>query len=236
MLYITESAATDKHTGCFTAQSKVLMEDGRLMNMSQVQVGDMIQSLDSQGKSVFSEVLMFMDREPEETMRFISLMGDDGSVITLTPSHLVYRGDKDCGSLDCMEPTYAGNVELGDTMLVTRDNNGHVVTVTQVSVGKHRGVYAPLTRAGNVVVDGVLASCYAVIDSQNIAHAAFAPVRWYYSLKHVTVNMLRTLHVYSETSNVPRTLTNVATGVHWYPDMLYSLARYVMPSHLVTTL
>ena len=231
---ITESAATDKHTGCFTAQSKVVREDGRVVNMSQVNIGDKIQSMDSQGNIVFSEVLMFMDREPEETMRFISLTGDDGSVITLTPSHLVYSGAPDCQSLECMVPTYAGNVERGHTLVVTRDNViSGVVTVASVSVTKHTGVYAPLTRAGNVVVDNVLASCYAVVDSQNIAHAAFAPVRWYYSIKDATVSMLTSINMYSATAeSVPRTLV---TGVHWYPDMLYSIARFVMPSHLVTT-
>merc|ERR1719225_2621416 len=59
-----ESAATDKHTGCFTAQSKVVLEDGRERNMSQVRLGDRIQSVDGQGNLVYSEVLMFLDREP----------------------------------------------------------------------------------------------------------------------------------------------------------------------------
>ena len=221
--FITESAGTDKHTGCFTGESKVLLESGRLVNMSQVREGDSVQSLDSEGNVVWSEVLMFMDREPEEVMRFIKLSTEADSDITLTPSHLIYHGAPDCGDLECLVPGYAGNVQVGDTVMVTRGGERRMETVVSVSVTRRRGVYAPLTRAGNIVVDSVLASCYAVIDSQSIAHIAFAPVRWYHGLSSWV----------SGHDSTPRSAVSSSTGVHWYPNMLYSLARLVMPSHLV---
>ena len=68
-LIFSESAATDKHSGCFTAESKVVREDGRRLNMSEVSLGDRVQSVDSLGNIVYSEVLMFLDREPEERMQ-----------------------------------------------------------------------------------------------------------------------------------------------------------------------
>ena len=231
-LLVSESAATDKHSGCFTAESKVVREDGRRVNMSDVRVGDRVQSVDSLGNIVYSEVLMFLDREPEERMQFIVVTGEDGSVLTLTPSHLVYAGRPDCEALECMAASYAGNVAPGDTILVTVGQAGVRVTrVASVSVTSSTGVFAPLTRSGNLVVDGVLASCYAVIDSHTVAHAAFLPVRWYYSLKAGAASLLRSVHILSEA--VPRSLSVIPSGVHWYPDLLYSLARTVMPSHLV---
>ena len=42
-----------------------------MVNMSQVRLGDQVATMDSEGRRVFSEVIMFMDREPEEVMRFI---------------------------------------------------------------------------------------------------------------------------------------------------------------------
>lgn len=219
-VYITESAATDKHTGCFTGQSKVVLEDGRQKNMSQVTVGDRIQSVDDQGNLVYSEVLMFLDREPEEKTRFVSLKTEDGASLTLTASHLVYAGAPDCWDLQCMSPVYAGNVEKGQNLMV-REKSLVASPVLSVTSSHQTGVFAPLTRAGNLVVDGVLASCYAVIDSQSIAHAAFAPVRWYYSLAASLGG-----------SSEPRTVWR-PTGVHWYPNLLYSLARLVVPGHLV---
>ena len=38
------------------------------------------------------------------------------------------------------------------------------------------GVYVPLTMEGNVVVDGVLASCYTVFD-HDFAHLTMAPMQ-----------------------------------------------------------
>ena len=233
-LIVSESAATDKHSGCFTAESKVVREDGRRLNMSEVRLGDRVQSVDSLGNIVYSEVLMFLDREPEERMQFIVVTGEDGSKLTLTPSHLVFTGRTDCEELECMEASYAGNLAPGDTIVVTRGQTEAGVKVTRVasvSVTSSTGVFAPLTRSGNLVVDGVLASCYAVIDSQTVAHVAFLPVRWYYSLKSGAASLLRSVHILSEA--VPRSLSVIPSGVHWYPDLLYSLARTIMPSHLV---
>ena len=40
------------------------------------------------------------------------------------------------------------------------------------------GLYAPLTAEGHIVVDGVLASCYANFD-HDIAHIAMKPMQWF---------------------------------------------------------
>ena len=40
------------------------------------------------------------------------------------------------------------------------------------------GAYVPLTMEGTVLVDGVLASCYASFD-HHLAHIAMTPIRWF---------------------------------------------------------
>jgi len=230
-----ESAHPSKNSGCFTAEAQVMTESGETKKMSSVVLGDRIQSVDSSGNLVYSEVLMFMDREPTEERKFVKLTTEDGSVLTLTDTHLVYKGDPDCNELSCFVPSYAGNVEQGQKLLVHRDSLQPKVVVS-VEVTTHVGVYAPLTTMGNLVVDGVLASCYAVIDSQRIAHAAFAPVRWWHNLKHNAQYILRTLSFSNSVANtVPRTakVEPPPNGIHWYPNFLYSLARYILPSHMV---
>jgi hedgehog protein len=230
-----ESAHPSKNSGCFTGEGKVVTESGEAKNMSQVVPGDMIQAVDASGNIVYSEVLMFMDREPSEHRKFVTITTEAGVVLTLTATHLVHTGGPDCDHLVCFVPSYAGNVQKGQKVMVSTDTLRPSVVV-RVEVTSHTGVYAPLTAVGNLVVDGVLASCYAVIDSQRIAHAAFAPVRWWYSAKHMATHAWRTLSfTNSATYAVPRTGTVVPppTGIHWYPDFLYSLARFVLPSHMV---
>ena len=40
------------------------------------------------------------------------------------------------------------------------------------------GAYTPVTMEGTIVVDGVLASCYAFSD-HDLAHIGVTPMRWY---------------------------------------------------------
>ena len=40
------------------------------------------------------------------------------------------------------------------------------------------GAYVPLTKEGNIVVDGVLASCYASFE-HDLAHIVMKPVQWF---------------------------------------------------------
>ena len=39
------------------------------------------------------------------------------------------------------------------------------------------GAYVPLTMEGNIIVDGVLASCYP--SFHHLAHAGMTPIRWF---------------------------------------------------------
>ena len=40
------------------------------------------------------------------------------------------------------------------------------------------GAFTPVTMDGNIIVDGVLASCYATVD-HDFGHIAMGPLRWF---------------------------------------------------------
>ena len=50
------------------------------------------------------------------------------------------------------------------------------------------GAYAPLTMEGNIMVDGVLASCYANYDHDR-SHFAVAPISWMLGLIEAVFNV-----------------------------------------------
>jgi len=227
-----ESAHPSKNGGCFPGQSHVVTEAGQDKLMKDVVVGDKIRAVDNDGNIIYSEVLMFLDRDTEESRQYLALRTVEGSVLTLTPNHLVHSASADCDHHSCFTPTFSERVKPGHQVLV--DNKGKLVpqTVASVDVISEKGVFAPLTAAGNLVVDGVLASSYAVIDSHTIAHAAFAPVRWWANLKHNGAYLVRTLSPLNSGAT-PRTESFPPSGVPWYPNFLYSVASYLLPSHLL---
>ena len=73
------------------------------------------------------------------------------------------------------------------------------------------GYTAPLTTSGNFLANGVLVSCYAMVDSHQKAHMSMKPVR-------VWCKMAKSL---SEDLKIK----DQKAGVHWYAASLYGLVR-----------
>lgn len=201
--------------GCFSGNSTVETPSGP-RKIAEIQSGDKILSVDSEGNQVFSDVILFLDRNVTETREFFELSTASGKSITLTPSHLIHTVQPESLSpdeqflfrpnsfilanqtgqmfLDKAVISFAKFVQIGDWVLVRNSNDSwtdeqipssssfSIERVVKMSVRMETGVYAPLTLEGNLIVDGVLSSCYAVIDDQDLDHWAFLPVRLSHNL------------------------------------------------------
>lgn len=228
----TESSQAVKSGGCFTANGTVVVADGSRRRMADLEVGDHVLSLDrASGRLVYSEVILFLDRSPRDSRKFLRLRTRGGKSVLLTPSHLVLR----LGEGLQTEQVFAAQVEVGDHVMV-RDSADVFVRDTVVSVEaqwvQHGGVYAPLTRTGTLLVDDVLVSCYAQFNSQTVAHLAFAPFRLYFNVKESFERLwtVVSMPVSAWRVTTRRLRSDPPEGIHPYALFLYELSDYVMPN------
>lgn len=201
-----------------------------------MRLGERIAALDSRGDVVYSEVIAFLDRSPSERRQFIRLTTKSGRVLTLTPAHLV--------PVEGQSSVFAVSVQPGDRILVSDTDAASAAnevdsrlrwdSVVETKLVLEEGVYAPLTMEGTLVVDDVVASCYAVVNSQSVAHYSFLPLRIWHSVTSFFLQRHEPQHLLAKHSNASRMESDgEQKGVHWYASMLYSLSSYVLPSKML---
>lgn len=114
----------------------------------------------------------------------------------------------------------AYKLKVGDSILVYDEYKmfSFKETINSIRVDVVKGYSAPVTMSGTILVDDVLLSCYALIESHQTAHLVMAPIRWlhlfnnYYELMpEYLVNMIK--------------VEKQASGIHWYPKLLHTLSH-----------
>lgn len=186
-----------------------------------------------------------------------------------TQSRLVFNLDRQSHIERLPKDGLNGNLVPGDDgeTTPTTIRFDQIVSVNYVT---RKGIYAPLTREGNIVVNSVVASCYAVISDHELAHMSFAPVRWLSYLSEFLSSLnphshridneasrslpsstqqsdTLTKHIIGERQDdiltgasqstdsrlgnpVDTNATATTRVIHWYPSMLYRIARFILPT------
>ncbi|CAK8685582.1 unnamed protein product [Clavelina lepadiformis] len=221
----TDDSNAAKYGGCFPSESRVMSSYNRSIRMGEIVPGDRILAVDrSTGKLVYSDVIMLMDKQDTLYESFIEISTAHHK-ITLTPNHMLYtlRLGGTCeknsfcttssGWPENAIATFAGDVVEGQVIFVSSAKNSSSVIPAQVkNIRKvvRRGVIAPLTKHGTVIVDETVASCYGVLKSEQLAHAAFLPAR--------TLSFMQSNFTFE--------------GMHWYARTLTFLAELYFPSYM----
>ena len=200
--------------------------------MANLQVGDLVLTVDENKELVFSPVIVHLHRSPNETTEFIRIHTDTGISLTLSPQHLVYRKQKNVKENDELkvfaigspDVVFASDVRIGDLVLVHDHYKGMVaVAVVHLEVVVSSGLYSPLTYQGNIVVDNVLASCYSDFDSHELQHFAFLPIRLFYRILDIISSKILKFDVVDGSTNKEN------DEVFWYGQGLHVFSRAVLP-------
>lgn len=208
----SEHSVAAKTGGCFPGDAQVSLIDGQTKRVSEVRPGDQVlasSTADGSGPLTYSPVLSFLDRQPNITKTFYIIRTNNGASITLTAAHLIYVTDCAFKTWEnaTLRTVFASHVKPGQCIVTSQEKNALAV-VTSVEEQQSYGLYAPLTQHGTIVVNGVLASCYAAINRPQLAHWVLAPLRLVYSI-------LPPPQAQSE-------------GVHWYPQVLQWIGRMLL--------
>ncbi|XP_074154821.1 indian hedgehog protein [Sminthopsis crassicaudata] len=205
----SEHSAAAKTGGCFPAGARVRLENGAQVALSALQPGDRVLAMGEDGNPTFSDVLIFLDREPDIQRAFHVIETlDPPRRLALTPAHLLFTADNHTEPATGFRATFASQVQPGQYVLVAGVPGLQPARVAAVSTRTAPGAYAPLTKHGTLVVEDVVASCFAAVAEQQLAQLAFWPLRLYHSL--------------SWGSRTP------GEGIHWYPQLLYRLGRLLL--------
>lgn len=197
---------------CFPDDARVKLENGASINMTELKIGDRVETMDDRGQIAFSEVLMFLDYNAGMSglLYYVIITDEPYSRLALTGSHLLFT--KDCDSLNNdLTVKFAKFMKVGDCIVIAKESNLVYAKINEIRLERRTGAIAPLTASGNIIVDGVVASCYAKVDNQELAHLAFTPVRFVHNFASGFLN------AYSVKPN----------GQHWYVKLLQKINSYI---------
>ena len=156
-----EAGGAAKDGGCFALDGLVDMQGSGAVQVAQVAVGDKIAAVTSHGEVAYSRVLFTHEHKAEYETVKLEL---DGGYVELTSSHLIPVYSEDCGQSFCAAATLikATQVSQGDRLYVS-DGTGSVLRrVSAVTKGQAKVKYV-VTEAGNLLVNGVVASVYSTV-------------------------------------------------------------------------
>ena len=233
--------------------------------MDELRVGDPVWSMDKSGKIVQDEILTFIDIQHDvhagrtRNRMFISISTASKKNIRMTKNHLIFKEQKSYlrkNSTDALNLSHSINlnhenshhsfaalVEPGESVYKVDYSNKlfnafiRPDLVTNVEMlSSTSGAFAPLTGHGTIVVDDVVASCYAVVYSHKVAHVAMTPFRYYYVMQKWLNSWLwfpTQLHNNTTQQKIEFQLQpEQDEGVTYFAKILYKFGSNIIPSDL----
>ncbi|CAG8582727.1 17859_t:CDS:2, partial [Cetraspora pellucida] len=167
----------ERSQSCFALDTKVQLASGELVEMAELQIGDLVLSGIKNNQYEFSEIYLISHLGHFDNpfyMIKIKFTNPDGSqgYIRMTPTHCVLNSD--------LSLLYALDVVPGETkiLVLNRSNEFIPVIVDSLDIEKETGYISFYTRSSTVIANNILCSCYDDCPkSQFLMDLVFAPIR-----------------------------------------------------------
>lgn len=216
----TDSDHFASSSGCFAMGSAVTMANGATKEIQELQLNDQVQTITSTGEIIIDTVYMFLDRDETSPSHFVRL-DYEGGFLELTLKHLVYTSNSSATIFSQSQATFAEYVGVGHSIYVRLNNTIEARRVRKTSLKFQNGYFAPVTRSGNIIVNGVVSSCYALIDHK-LAHLALWPMRLF---SYISSDIADAASANTSDTHLIYTYHG---GIHWYAKTLMSLFHFLI--------
>jgi hypothetical protein len=118
----------------------------------------------------------------------------------ISSDHLIFRFNQ-------TKPIFAGHLKIGDQLqIISKHGLIQAGSILDIRLIKSQGFYAPLTRSGKLVVDGIVVSNYATVANHQLAHLVMQPYRWWINLTNSS---------------------SFSENIHWYCQFLYNIVEQI---------
>lgn len=170
---------------CFPATARVCRDDGAILLMSDVRIGDLLLVADG----TYSPVWTFLVHQQQGSFIDYLRISTNRSTLQITRSHLILMHRQ--GHTGPPRYLQASRLRPGDHIFLLRadakETRQETEVVEVIDTVKRSDAYAPLTEAGTLVVDDVIVSCYGAYEHHSLIHAAMQPFRMWNKMKSYLV-------------------------------------------------
>ena len=181
MIPVPTAAPTEASGGpprfCFSGTNTVTVQDERqTIPIRDVRVGDrvLVGSDDT-----YETVYAFGHRHDDIRVEFLQIRLESSHKLELSRDHMVFSVPSTEATREKIQPraVAAEQLQLGDMVALA---DGTLSRIVSVRVVRRKGIYAPFTPSGRIVVSGALASIYVDYHGlgHGLAHISQAPLRF----------------------------------------------------------
>ena len=190
-------------------------ENRGIVQISELKYGDMVKTFDAQSnKSTFTKFLNYLHTDKSAKVEYLSIRTESADKdLIISPLHLIAHISKETRKLEFV---FAKELKLDDQLVVETTNGERKHDrCTKIESIQDKGAYAPLTESGTIMVNNVLASCYANTYNHELAHLVFKPVRFWYTY----------INDYVATAN--STDLKREDGINWYAKAFLNIVNTI---------
>ena len=161
--------------GCYPGLAIFMDACGRRRRMESLQVGEEVQVI-TNNEIVTEPVITFIHRQPDVFQQYLKITTFTKKILKITEDHLLFVEKE--GEATAIP---ARDVTIGDTVFVRGDLGAlERDAVHNISHVYEKGVYAPVTLSGTILVNDVLTSCYFDVLSHESSNKAMGIARAVY--------------------------------------------------------